>query len=404
MALKIVKLLLSDISHENRDKREISVLMKLGCDVIAVFPGNEESLELATEGYTRSQVLRPILSYDQPKVVRIFKILHLWIVLIKKIRKLKPNIISCHDLTALIIGWLISAMTVGDKRPKLVYDSHEFEIGRNLDRKRSRFYSWVIQIIEGFLMRRVAFSMMVNDSIADEVQKIHRLQLRPIVVRNMANLWEMDPEICLNKRIEICDLLRVPISTFLVMYHGGIMRNRGIENLILASAKIDHLAVIILGYGAESYKEEIRDLAEKIGFADKILFIDAVSVTDLWQFVGAVDIGSVLIQNSCQSYYYSLPNKLFESIQAETPIIGSNFPEIERVVNKYKIGLCCDPHDPNTIAATIQILKTNITLYSELKSNTQKAKRLLSWEKEENILSEAYQNLFKSINHSQAHL
>ncbi|MBL0311102.1 MAG: glycosyltransferase [Holophagaceae bacterium] len=176
------------------------------------------------------------------------------------------------------------------------------------------------------------------------------------------------------------------------------------ENLILASAKIDNLAVVILGYGDESYMQEIRAISKNIGFADKVLFIDAVPVADLWQFVGAVDVGSVLIQNTCQSYYYSLPNKLFESIQAETPIIGSNFPEIERVVNKYKIGLCCDPHDLNTIANTIQIFKTNKTLYSELKSNTQKAKGLLCWEKEEHVLFEAYKALFTSMNHFPSHL
>ncbi|MBL0311103.1 MAG: glycosyltransferase [Holophagaceae bacterium] len=231
MALKIVKLLMSDITHANRDKREISVLKKLGCEVVAVFPSDEESFILADEGYNISQVLRPILSYDQPKIVRILRILELWIRLIRKIRQLEPDIISCHDLTALAIGWLSVVMSMGNNSPKLIYDSHEFEIGRNLDKKRNRLSSWIIKVLEGLLMRKTAFSIMVSDSIADEVQKIHHLQTRPIVVRNMHNHWEINQENCMNKRIEICDLLRVPVSTFLVMYHGAIMRNRGLKIL-----------------------------------------------------------------------------------------------------------------------------------------------------------------------------
>ena len=41
-------------------------------------------------------------------------------------------------------------------------------------------------------MRRCAFSIMVNDSIADEVQKIHALKQRPVVIRSTPYCWELD--------------------------------------------------------------------------------------------------------------------------------------------------------------------------------------------------------------------
>ena len=46
---------------------------------------------------------------------------------------------------------------------------------------------------------------MVNDSIADEVQKIHKLKQRPIVVRSTPEKWAVDPEETKKKRRELLD-------------------------------------------------------------------------------------------------------------------------------------------------------------------------------------------------------
>ena len=41
---------------------------------------------------------------------------------------------------------------------------------------------------------------MVNDSIADEVQRIHRLKRRPIVVRSIPENWTIDDKVCQETR------------------------------------------------------------------------------------------------------------------------------------------------------------------------------------------------------------
>ena len=47
-----------------------------------------------------------------------------------RIRKLNPEIISGHDLTAYLIGYFSTRFV--SNPPKLIYDAHEFEIGRNI--------------------------------------------------------------------------------------------------------------------------------------------------------------------------------------------------------------------------------------------------------------------------------
>lgn len=63
----------------------------------------------------------------------------------------------------------------------------------------------MIKYLERFLIKRCAFSIMVNDSIADEVQKIHKLKQRPIVVRSTPEKWTVDPEETKKKRRELLD-------------------------------------------------------------------------------------------------------------------------------------------------------------------------------------------------------
>ena len=58
--------------------------------------------------------------------------------------------------------------------------------------------------------------------------------------------------------------------------------------------------------------------------------------------------------NSSVSYYTTLPNKLFEYMMADVPLIGSDSPGIGRVVEETGTGEVCDPEDPVALAAAIQ--------------------------------------------------
>ena len=95
---------------------------------------------------------------------------------------------SCHDLSSLKMAWLASRFRA--KKPYLVYDSHEYELGRNI--RRSAFQRWRVAQWEGFLMRRCIFSIMVNETIADQVMRVHHLASRPVVVRSTPECWKID--------------------------------------------------------------------------------------------------------------------------------------------------------------------------------------------------------------------
>jgi len=100
------------------------------------------------------------------------------------------------------------------------------------------------------------------------------------------------------------------------------------------------------------------------------------------------------------NHYYMLPNKLFENIQSETPIIGSEFPEIKRIIDEYGVGLYCDPEKIESIVDCIEKLRTNSELYQNIKNNLKVAKSELCWENEKKVIEEAYKACSLSIQKS----
>ena len=100
-----------------------------------------------------------------------------------------------------------------------------------------------------------------------------------------------------------------------------------------------------------------------------------------------------MIEGQAKSYYFSLPNKFFESIQSLTPIVASNFPEMKRIIDFYQIGLTCDPLDADAIHQCVEKMREDKAFYTECKENLKLAKSDLCWEKEKKVLEEAFKEI-----------
>jgi len=383
--------MLNSYDYASRNKRELSVVKTFNAEILVCDIGSKNHT-IENDGYIVNRRTNKLSRYS---MIRKFQILYNWFVKEPKyLRKQYAYCISCHDLTALFIGWLSTWFIPKGKKPLLVYDSHEFEIGRNTDGKRNKLSKIFIAKLERFLMSKCEFSIMVNDSIADEVQKIHNLKERPIVVRNIPNYWNIDESVCKKRRQEFCEQLGIPTDTFIVMYHGGVISGRGIETLLKSIQISKNVVIVVLGNGEKSYLEQLEHLAEELQISGRVLFHNAVHIDDLWQYVGAADVGVTLAPNSCVNHYYMLPNKLFENIQSLTPIIGSDFPEIRKIIADYDIGLLVNPENAYEIADAIEDMRTNKEMYTRFKTNLKRAKEELCWENESKVLAEAYERIF----------
>lgn len=390
--MRLLKICCSEWINENRDKRELSVCNELHIETLVLAKGLEKDkgADDIVDGFSVKRYSTRPLGRRVPNSINRVLALFTWA---NYARKLTPDIISGHDLWGLTIGWLSNWFRRDVDKAKLVYDSHEFEIGRN--RKRNKLSIYLIKKWEGFLIKKCDFSIMVNDSIADEVRRIHRLKTRPIVVRNVPTRWDIDEKECIQIKMELLKGFKVPVKQ-LIMYHGVIGPGRGIEDILLSLNQLKDVGLCLLGrIYSENYYASLQKLILDYNVSDKVIFHDAVNIDILWKYIGAADLGICYIVPTTKSYYFALPNKLFENIQAKTPVIVSDLPEMRRIIDEYSVGEVCVANNADALKNSIRHILENEEYRDKLRKNTLFAREVLCWENEKLRLIDAYEKLIK---------
>jgi len=90
------------------------------------------------------------------------------------------------------------------------------------------------------------------------------------------------------------------------------------------------------------------------------------------------------------NYRFSLPNKLFDYIQAGVPVLVSNLPEMRRIVEHYQIGAIAETHQRKDLAEKMTAVLWDSEKNALWKENLKIAAQELCWENEESVLREIY--------------
>jgi glycosyltransferase involved in cell wall biosynthesis len=111
------------------------------------------------------------------------------------------------------------------------------------------------------------------------------------------------------------------------------------------------------------------------------------------EYTKIADIGLSLDKGTNLNYELSLPNKVFDYIQANVPLLVSNRKIVAELVTKNNIGYVTKTLDPKKLAKIVKDIfldkeKTNIW-----KKNLVKASEIYTWENESKKLEEIFNNL-----------
>ncbi len=142
---------------------------------------------------------------------------------------------------------------------------------------------------------------------------------------------------------------------------------------------LENTVLLIIGSGDNW--NEMKTLCRSLHLEKKIRFITKVPRAELLQYTTIADLGLSLDKGTNPNYYYSLPNKVFDYIHCGVPVLASRLPEIELILNEYRVGTFIDGHHPQQIAEKINHLLGSKEL-DTYKANTSLAKKALSWDAE----------------------
>jgi glycosyltransferase involved in cell wall biosynthesis len=134
--------------------------------------------------------------------------------------------------------------------------------------------------------------------------------------------------------------------------------------------------------GGGEFEDYYKNLAVEQNVIDQVFFIGKFSQEDLPKLTPSADVGIALIENISKSYYYALPNKLFEYIMAEVPVVVSNLPQMKEIVHKFNVGFVVDPDNKDELITALKKLSSDEIQYKKVKQNCKTASEELNWENE----------------------
>ena len=131
---------------------------------------------------------------------------------------------------------------------------------------------------------------------------------------------------------------------------------------------------------------------------DRVLFIEPVPADQVVSYIASASLGVASFQLTSLNNYYATPNKLFEYIHAGLPVVGSDFPELKRVIEGYKIGRTFNAEDPEDIATAINLVLADDEEYQAMRRNVSEAAKIFNWENESRKLVALYEGLSDRTN------
>jgi glycosyltransferase involved in cell wall biosynthesis len=279
----------------------------------------------------------------------------------------KVDVLLSNDLDTLLPNYLVSKI----KNKKLVYDSHEYFTEVPELNKRP-FVKKVWSMIEAYIFPKLKHVYTVNDSLAKVFEEKYK-----VLVKSVKNV----PFYVENETFE-------KYTRNTVIYQGALNKDRGLEELIGAFQYIENIQLHIIGSG--DVEKQLEKLVDDLRLKDKITFFGKIPFEKLRDYTSKAHLGVSLEKASNLNYKFALPNKLFDYISSNLPVLTCDLQEIKLIVEHYNIGKTISNIDSKTIAENIQVLFENKELLNTYLENTKIAAKELCWENEIKVLKEIF--------------
>jgi glycosyltransferase involved in cell wall biosynthesis len=339
---KLMHISHTDIRTDSRILKAIGVGISAGFEVSAIgleTPGSGVAREGGGPTCIETMPLRSRALTWLPNGLRhLLSLLEATIRIVPAALKMKPDLIHCHDTLVLPLAVVLKSVL----NCKLIYDAHELESDRN---GLSKWLGRATLRCEKMLWPFIDALITVSPSIENWYVSTIGSKRSVVILNSPAHDANLRPTSrYLRDRFGISD------DKTVYLYIGILGPGRGIERILDAFQKVAPTsALVFLGFG--EFESSIRTVSLK---KDSGVYLHpAVPHDDVVLVAASADVGLCMVEAVSLSDYFCLPNKLFEYAFAGLPVIASRFPEIARVVERYRLGVCADL-DVDSIAAAME--------------------------------------------------
>jgi len=375
MSKVVIASVTNDINHDNRVDRICSSLQNNGYELMLIGRKRPGSKPIEKRNYSTRRFSLP---FDKGPLFYASYNVRLFFFLLFS----KADICLANDLDTLPANFLAARI----RGKKLVYDSHEYfcYVPELNDRPYVRR---IWKFIEKKIFPKLKNVMTVNSSLADIFSDEYKVNIE--IIRNVpVSEKHSDDDGDQNNEAVF---LKEHQDKSKIIYQGVLNKDRGIEESILAMRYVENAVLLIAGEGDLS--KELRKLAKKEGLSDKVEFLGRLNLTELGKITRLCTLGLSLEKDTCLSYRYSLPNKIFNYMHAGIPVLSSDLIEKRGLIEKCEMGLFIESYDPEHIGSMINEMLSNSEKIFWWKQNSLKGAKQFNWEIEEQKLLRFYENI-----------
>ena len=365
---RIVVSVTNDLVTDQRVHKVCTTLFNNGFDILLIGRKLKNSQPLTRDYKTfRFKLLfnKGFLFYAEYNIRLFFKLLFS-----------KKDILLSNDLDTLLSNYLVSKIS----KKKLVYDSHELftEVPELINRPFQQNF-WLF--IEKHIFPKLKYAYTVNEEIAAIYNNKYNVNVK--VIRNIAPFYNY-----ININENLFEIVKGK-SKMIILQRSGINIDRGAEEAVEMMQYLNGFVLYIIGSG--DVIDTLKSITQDLNLGNKVFFKDKMPYEKLMEYTKIADLGLSLDKNTNLNYTLSLPNKVFDYIQACVPVLASDLFEMKQIVEKFDVGEIITDRNPKALAIQIiAILKKEKIYYLE---QLKKVRNELNWENESKKLIEIFNNI-----------
>jgi glycosyltransferase involved in cell wall biosynthesis len=283
----------------------------------------------------------------------------------------KPNIVHACDFDSVIPCYIYKVIF----RKKLVFDVCDRYALAYIPTKLKALFD-IINFLEELFTNKADLVLTVGQRLLSTFRTKPK---RYAIIMNCVNEIKMTRNRVIPKEYH---------NRFRLAYTGNIRRDRGLETILKAIENIEGIEFVIAGRIID------KELGDQILKSSNVRYMGLVLPDDALLIEKNCDAIIALYNLEFKQNYFGMPNKLFEAMMCQLPIITNIAPEV--VKHEVGCGIIVDYNDINEIRNAIVTLRDKPGLRKELGNNGRKAfLQKYNWHSMEKELLKVYENLLK---------
>jgi hypothetical protein len=380
---KALVLVFSNLKHDARVSRQVKFLTRQFEVTVAAFDAEK------TSDYSHIKIHQTPLTFTTKLrlgfwlLLRQYKLaynaFHAYSELTQQLKINSWDLIVANDTDALPMAFEIK----GQSTAKVIFDAHEYS-PRHFENKltwRIFFQPFYIDLCRSYIPK-VDGMLTVGKGLAREYEQ--NFGKAPTIITNATRYFDIEPKIPESNKIKL-------------VHHGIANPSRRLELMYDMMQSLDDrftldLILMTSDFASAGTKHYIEKLKADFQKDPRIKILPSVKSQDVVPTINQYDIGVFLLPPVNFNYENTLPNKLFDFIQARLAIAIGPTPEMAEIVKQYDIGIVSKTFDPMDLAA--ELSKLTHEKLNQFKRNAGLAANEQCAEKNEEIMQGVINQLF----------